>query len=108
LTPTTPSEPLNPSTGELSAIIGMLSAIDRNQCPQSIGTPVRNPRNLHEFVPGEFGAMELPEIPEGFRFATHVSVFHREQGQPVGRWRRLMAVCEGEELKRRTKSLQTG
>jgi SNF2 family DNA or RNA helicase len=25
----------------------MLSAIDRNQCPQSIGTPVRNPRNLH-------------------------------------------------------------
>src|SRR6516165_4420477 len=50
LTPTTPSEPLNPSTGELSAIIGMLSAIDRNQCPQSIGTPVRNPRNLHLFV----------------------------------------------------------
>jgi hypothetical protein len=36
---------LKPSTGELSAIIGMLSAIDRNQCPQSIGTPVRNPRN---------------------------------------------------------------
>jgi hypothetical protein len=30
---------------QLSAIIGMLSAIDRNQCPQSIGTPVRNPRN---------------------------------------------------------------
>src|SRR6516162_8608433 len=48
LTPTTPSEPLNPSTGELSAIIGMLSAIDRNQCPQSIGTPVRNPRNPHD------------------------------------------------------------
>src|SRR5204862_6313165 len=47
LTPTTPSEPLKPSTGELSAIIGMLSAIDRNQCPQSIGTPVRNPRNPH-------------------------------------------------------------
>src|SRR6516225_10318839 len=45
LTRTTPSEPLKPSTGELSAIIGMLSAIDRNQCPQSIGTPVRNPRN---------------------------------------------------------------
>src|SRR5436190_9132258 len=47
LTPTAPSEPLKPSTGELSAIIGMLSAIDRNQCPQSIGTPVRNPRNPH-------------------------------------------------------------
>src|SRR6516164_3443467 len=45
LTRTTPSEPLKPATGELSAIIGMLSAIDRNQCPQSIGTPVRNPRN---------------------------------------------------------------
>jgi hypothetical protein len=38
---------LKPSTGELSAIIGMLSAINRNQCPQSIGTPVRNPRNPH-------------------------------------------------------------
>src|SRR6516165_4180913 len=47
LTPTTSSELLKPSTGELSAIIGMLSAIDRNQCPQSIGTPVRNPRNPH-------------------------------------------------------------
>src|SRR3954464_4749322 len=47
LTPTTPSEPLKPSTGELSAIIGMLSAIDRNQSPQSIRTPVRNPRNPH-------------------------------------------------------------
>src|SRR6516225_4980884 len=48
LTRTTPSDPLKPSTGELSAIIGMLSAIDRNQCPQSIGTPVRNPRNPHD------------------------------------------------------------
>jgi hypothetical protein len=25
----------------------MLSAIDRNHCPQSIGTPVRNRRNPH-------------------------------------------------------------
>jgi hypothetical protein len=57
---------------------------------------------IREFVPGEFGAMELPEIPEGFRYATHVSVMHREQGQPVGRYRRLMAVCEGEELRRLT------
>jgi hypothetical protein len=38
---------LKPSTGGLSGIIGMLSAIDRNQCPRSIGTPVRNPRNPH-------------------------------------------------------------
>jgi len=29
---------------------------------------------IREFVPGEFGAAELPEIPPGFRFATHVSV----------------------------------
>src|SRR6516165_2887005 len=50
LTRTTPSDPLKPSTGELSAIIGMLSAIDRNQCPQSIGTPVRNPRNPQELA----------------------------------------------------------
>jgi hypothetical protein len=33
-----------------SVIIGMLSAIDRNQCPQSIGTPVRNPRNPHSDI----------------------------------------------------------
>jgi hypothetical protein len=31
--------------GELSAIIGMLSAMDWNDCPQSIGIPVRNRRN---------------------------------------------------------------
>ena len=31
--------------GELSAIIGMLSAMDWNHCPQSIGIPVRNRRN---------------------------------------------------------------
>ena len=31
--------------GELSAIIGTLSAMDWNDCPQSIGIPVRNRRN---------------------------------------------------------------
>src|SRR5271169_1319067 len=31
--------------GELSAIIGMLSAMDWNDCPRSIGIPVRNRRN---------------------------------------------------------------
>jgi SNF2 domain-containing protein len=36
---------LKPSMGELSAIIGMLSAMDWNDCPQSIGIPVRNRRN---------------------------------------------------------------
>jgi hypothetical protein len=55
---------------------------------------------IREFVPGEFGATELPEIPEGFRYATIVSVALRVEGQPVGRHRRLMTVCEGEELKR--------
>ena len=55
---------------------------------------------IREFVPGEFGAAELPEIPPGFRYATHVEVFHRENGAPVGRYRSLMTVCEAEELKR--------
>jgi hypothetical protein len=55
---------------------------------------------IREFVPGEFSKTELPEIPPGFRYATHVSVFHREQGEPVGRYRRLMAICEGKELGR--------
>ena len=55
---------------------------------------------IREFCPGEFGKMELPEIPEGFRYATHVSVFHREKGEPVGRYRSLMAICEGEKLRR--------
>ena len=55
---------------------------------------------IREFCPGEFGKMELPEIPEGFRYATHVSVFHREKGEPVGRYRRLMAICEGEGMRR--------
>jgi hypothetical protein len=51
---------------------------------------------IREFVPGEFGKIELPEIPEGYRYATHVAVNLRVDGQPVGRFRRLMAVCEGE------------
>jgi hypothetical protein len=55
---------------------------------------------VREFVPGEFGAAELPEIPEGFRYATHVEVTLRVRGEPVGRYRSLMAVCEGEDLKR--------
>jgi hypothetical protein len=50
---------------------------------------------IREFCPGEFGKMELPEILPGFRYATHVSVTLRVQGQPVGRFRRLMMICEG-------------
>jgi len=51
---------------------------------------------IREFVPGEFGAAELPSIPPGFRYATHVSVMVRDaSGAAVGRSRRLMAVCEG-------------
>ena len=55
---------------------------------------------IREFVPGEFGKIELPEIPEGFRYATHVAVNLRVDGQPIGRFRQLMAVCEGEEFER--------
>jgi hypothetical protein len=55
---------------------------------------------IREFVPGEFGTAELPEIPEGFRYATHVEVRLRVDGQPVGRYRSLMSICEGKELKR--------
>ena len=50
---------------------------------------------IREFVPGEFGKVELPVIPDGFRYATHVEVRLRVKGEPVGRYRRLMAICEG-------------
>jgi hypothetical protein len=49
---------------------------------------------IREFVPGEFPASELPEIPPGFRYVTHVSVIHRTDGRADGRYRRLMAVSE--------------
>jgi hypothetical protein len=50
---------------------------------------------IREFVPGEFGKAELPEILPGFRYATHVAVMLRVDGQPVGRHRRLMMLCDG-------------
>jgi hypothetical protein len=53
---------------------------------------------IREFVPGEFGAAEPPEIPPGFRYATHVSVMLRVDGEPVGRYRSLMTICDGAEL----------
>ena len=49
-------------------------------------------------MPGEFGAVELPEIPEGFQYATHVSVILRD-GESVGRYRKLMGVCDGSTLR---------
>jgi hypothetical protein len=52
---------------------------------------------IREFVPGEFGAAELPEIPPGFRYATCVSRLWRD-GKPVGRYRSLMTVCDGQPL----------
>ncbi len=52
---------------------------------------------IREFVPGEFGKAELPEIPEGFRYATCVSRLWRD-GQPVGRYRELMTICDGQPL----------
>jgi hypothetical protein len=54
---------------------------------------------IREFVPGEFGKAELPEIPPGFRYATRVSVMYRE-GVQVGRYRRLMTICGAEEMRR--------
>ena len=50
---------------------------------------------IREFAPGEFGKTELPEIPPGFRYATHVAVTLRVDGQPVGGFRNLMMVVDG-------------
>ena len=47
---------------------------------------------IREFCPGEFGAAELPAIPEGFRYATLVTVIHRTNGIADGRYRQLMAI----------------
>jgi hypothetical protein len=67
----------------LSAIIGMLSAINRNHCPQSIGTPVRNRRNPHtkesnggkvHRIPPAKGCVikrQTLEVDENASFATY-------------------------------------
>jgi hypothetical protein len=55
---------------------------------------------IREFCPGEFGKAELPEIPEGFRYATCVSRIWRD-GKPIGRYRNLMTVCDDVELLKR-------
>ena len=39
---------------------------------------------IREFVSGEFGKAELPQIPDAFRFATHVSVKMRQEGSRSG------------------------
>jgi hypothetical protein len=49
---------------------------------------------IREFVPGEFGKRELPELPPGYRYTSLVSVTMRVDGQPVGRFREMMAICE--------------
>jgi hypothetical protein len=54
---------------------------------------------IREFVPGEFGAAELPEIPAGFRHATCVSRL-RQDGQPVGRYRELMFISEMRKIEK--------
>jgi hypothetical protein len=56
----------------LSAIIGMPSAIDRNQCPQSIGTPVRNPRNPQPQPQTVYSVAE-PRVKRGPRLSTPMS-----------------------------------
>jgi hypothetical protein len=50
---------------------------------------------IREFVPGEFKKADPPKIPEGFCYATHVSVILRVGDRPVGRFRRLMLICDG-------------
>jgi hypothetical protein len=49
---------------------------------------------IREFVPGEFGKAELPPVPDGWRYATHVQVVMRVDGAPDGRARRLMVVLD--------------
>ncbi|RXH34366.1 hypothetical protein XH99_01060 [Bradyrhizobium nanningense] len=49
---------------------------------------------IRQFVPGEFGKAELPAVPPGWRFATHVCVRRRLEGAAVGRQRQLMVFCE--------------
>jgi hypothetical protein len=57
--------PLNRRRQQLSAIIGMLSAIDRNNCPSSIGTAVRLRRN-----PQELDKLHEDLVMLGSRVAT--------------------------------------
>jgi 5-methylcytosine-specific restriction endonuclease McrA len=52
------------------------------------------------------GKAELPEIPPGFRYATHVSVLMRN-GQRVGRYRKLMTVCDGDGKTNRDPALRS-
>jgi hypothetical protein len=49
---------------------------------------------IREFCPGEFRALELPEIPTGFRYATLVTVIHRTNGVADGRYRQMITVCD--------------
>jgi hypothetical protein len=45
-------------------------------------------RYIRQFVPGEFGPVELPPVPAGYRYATLVSVTMRVGGEPSARRRR--------------------
>jgi hypothetical protein len=51
---------------------------------------------IREFVPGEFGALELPPIPPGYRYGTLVRVLYRDESTGVadGRYRSLLALCD--------------
>jgi hypothetical protein len=63
----------------------------------TLDRPAHTEEYIRDFVPGEFGAVELPEILPGFRYATHVSVMLRVDGEPVGRYRNLMMICDSHE-----------
>jgi hypothetical protein len=67
-----------------------------NPSPGSSATTRTRTQDQHirEFVPSEFAKVELPEVPPGDRYATLVSVTLRVDGESVGRFREMMAICE--------------
>jgi hypothetical protein len=54
---------------------------------------------VRDHVPGEFDEAELPEIQPGFRYATKVTAM-RVKGRAIVRTRRLVTLCDAENLKR--------
>src|SRR5215467_13131990 len=82
--------------GELSAIIGMLSAMDWNHCPQSIGIPVRNRRNPQTTASNEISTSILPAPnPEVAMLEVGTFVEHgAPYGAVVGRQEDVRLVIE--------------
>jgi hypothetical protein len=96
--------PLNPTLRPINRVRGAKSILTVDEAVAAdrryFDEHPNEDEYVRDFVPGEFGKAELPEIPPGFRYATHVSVMLRVDGEPVGRYRSLMTVCDGSELER--------